>query len=290
MEQPLVSVLITSFNREKFIGQAIDSVLKSSYQNFELIITDNCSTDNTYAIAKGYENIDSRVKVFRNEKNIGQFPNRNYAASLAKGTYLKYIDSDDMIYVYGLEILVKAATQFPSAGLIATSQLLNEIQPYPIFLTPQEAYRQCFISGGFPSVGPSFTLIKTEAFRSVNGFSIPSFAGTDTEFILKVAARYPIVKAEPGAVWYRFHEEQEINAALRNFEYELYSYSSFSNMLMSPNCPLSDQEREVALKKLRKNNIRQILKFSSKFKFSLASKLYQEVNPSVSEIIKAIAS
>ena len=65
---PLVSVLMTSFNREKYIGEAIESVLASTYTNFELIITDDRSTDNTVTIAKTFGSKDQRVKLFINER------------------------------------------------------------------------------------------------------------------------------------------------------------------------------------------------------------------------------
>jgi glycosyltransferase involved in cell wall biosynthesis len=68
---PLVSVLMTSYNREKYIGEAIESVLESTYNNFELIIVDDCSTDNTVKIAKSFAEKDARVKVFCNDKNPG---------------------------------------------------------------------------------------------------------------------------------------------------------------------------------------------------------------------------
>ena len=67
--QPLVSVLMPSYNSEKFIGIAIQSVLNSTYTNFELIVTDDNSTDNTYYIAKSFEEKDKRVKVYLNDKN-----------------------------------------------------------------------------------------------------------------------------------------------------------------------------------------------------------------------------
>ena len=84
MNYPLVSVLITSYNREKYIGDAIQSVLDSTYKNFELIIVDDMSTDNSVGIAKSFEKKDNRIKVYINEANLGDYPNRNKAASLLK--------------------------------------------------------------------------------------------------------------------------------------------------------------------------------------------------------------
>src|SRR4051812_47750099 len=92
---PLVSVLMTSYNREKYIAQAIESVIASTYSNLELIIVDDCSKDSTVSIARSYAENDKRVKVYVNEKNLGDYPNRNKAASYATGKYLKYVDADD---------------------------------------------------------------------------------------------------------------------------------------------------------------------------------------------------
>jgi len=93
----LVSILMTAYNREEYIGEAIESVLKNAYQNFELIIVDDGSKDQTVAIANAYANNDSRIKVFVNEKNIGDYPNRNKAASHATGEFMMYVDSDDKL-------------------------------------------------------------------------------------------------------------------------------------------------------------------------------------------------
>ena len=89
MNLPLVSILMTAYNREMFIAEAIESVLGSSYSNFELIIVDDCSVDETAKIARKYFETDQRIKLFVNETNQGQFKNRNIVASYASGKYLK---------------------------------------------------------------------------------------------------------------------------------------------------------------------------------------------------------
>ena len=91
--KPKVSVLTTCFNREKYLTACIDSVLASSYHDWELIIVDDVSTDTSVAIAKSYEKKDARIKVYVNAQNLGDYPNRNKAASYAKGKYIKYLDA-----------------------------------------------------------------------------------------------------------------------------------------------------------------------------------------------------
>ena len=88
---PLVSILMTAYNREKYIAEAIKSVLSSTFINFELIIVDDASVDNTVAIAQTYAANDNRLKVYINEKNIGDYPNRNKAAGYATGTFITYV-------------------------------------------------------------------------------------------------------------------------------------------------------------------------------------------------------
>ena len=117
-DKPLVSVLMTTYNREKYLAIAVESVLASTYENFELIIVDDQSKDKSYEIALSYAQKDKRVKVFKNEKNLGDYPNRNKAASLANGKYLKYVDADDMIYPTGLEVMVSGMEKFPEAGIV----------------------------------------------------------------------------------------------------------------------------------------------------------------------------
>ena len=164
MSAPLVSVLMTAYNREKYIAEAIESVLASSFKDFELIIVDDCSKDRTVEIARRYTS-DSRVQVRVNEKNLGDYPNRNRAASFACGKYLKYLDSDDVIYPHGLEVMVSSMERFPDAVLGLIRPQRND-RPDPAQISPKEAYVQHFLKGGFLDAGPSGTIIQTLAFRS----------------------------------------------------------------------------------------------------------------------------
>ena len=92
---PLVSIVITSYNRDRFIAKAIESALAQDYPNLEIIISDNCSTDNTDAVIKKYTH-DARVKYFVNSTNIGMIPNFKLATEeWAKGTFITYLSSDD---------------------------------------------------------------------------------------------------------------------------------------------------------------------------------------------------
>lgn len=94
MNNGLVSIIMPSWNTGRFIKETIDSVLAQTYENWELLIVDDCSTDNTDEIIAGYK--DQRIKYFKNEKNCGAAITRNKAMREANGEWIAFLDSDDL--------------------------------------------------------------------------------------------------------------------------------------------------------------------------------------------------
>lgn len=196
---------MTAYNREKYIDEAIESVLASSYPNLELIVVDDCSSDRTVEVARTYEAKDDRVKVYVNQKNLGDYPNRNMAASLAKGEYIKYVDSDDIMFPFCLKKMVTPMIQFPEAGYGICSVIDNNT---PICTSPRETYLEHFGRFGHFDRSPGGAIIKKAAFDKVGGFSGIRQVG-DFEFWLKIGCYYPMVKVPFDVYWVRDHEGQE---------------------------------------------------------------------------------
>ncbi|MGL2988098.1 glycosyltransferase family 2 protein [Flavobacterium sp. RSSA_27] len=98
--QPLVSIIIPTYNRAHLIGETLDSVLAQTYTNWECIIVDDGSTDNTTGVLISYIERDSRFKFFRraDDRAKGASSCRNYAFSLSKGSYIQFFDSDDIMH------------------------------------------------------------------------------------------------------------------------------------------------------------------------------------------------
>ncbi|EGJ3606263.1 glycosyltransferase, partial [Campylobacter jejuni] len=96
MSLPLVSIVMPCYNRQEYIVDAIESILNQTYSNFEFIIIDDCSTDNTYEIVKKYAENDKRIIVLKNEKNQGIVYALNRGFSIAKGKYIARMDDDDI--------------------------------------------------------------------------------------------------------------------------------------------------------------------------------------------------
>ena len=91
----LVSIIMPSYNTAKFISETIESVLAQTYTNWELIIVDDCSTDNTDEVVKSFLS-DNRIKYIKNEKNSGAAISRNRALRESKGKWIAFLDSDDL--------------------------------------------------------------------------------------------------------------------------------------------------------------------------------------------------
>src|SRR5881394_3611401 len=113
---PLVSVLLTVYNREAYLADAIESVLRQTFSDFELVIVDDRSTDASVEVARRYERADPRVRLVVNERNLGDYANRNCAASLARGEFMKFHDSDDVMYPHCLDVMVSALQAEPRAA------------------------------------------------------------------------------------------------------------------------------------------------------------------------------
>jgi glycosyltransferase involved in cell wall biosynthesis len=254
-ETALVSVLMTAYNREKYIVSAIESVLASSYRNWELIIVDDISSDRTLEIARSYAEKDERVKVFRNEKNLGDYPNRNQAAAYAGGKYLKYVDADDYIYPWGLELLVQMMERHPEAGWGLCSLIQIVERPYPFVLSSREAFLHHYGGHEIFNKAPLSAILRRDAFLEVGGFSPIRMVG-DFEMWHKMALHFPVLLMNDGIVWYREHSEQEMSSHskfITRYEEIRLRY------LRDQKCPLSAKEVKYFIRKRRQHLMKSAL-------------------------------
>jgi glycosyltransferase involved in cell wall biosynthesis len=105
-KEPLVSIALCTYNGEKHLEKQLDSLLTQTYSNLEVVIVDDCSTDNTYSIASSYAEKDSRIKCFKNAANLGFNKNFERAISLTTGEYIAISDQDDIWLPHKIESLL----------------------------------------------------------------------------------------------------------------------------------------------------------------------------------------
>lgn len=238
---------MTCYNREQYIGTAIESVLAQSFQDWELIVVDDQSTDRSLAVAQGYADRDVRIRVYRNDRNLGDYPNRNRAASYARGKYLKYVDSDDAIYPHCLEVMVHMMEHHPEAALLLCTWSPKDPY-YPFVLTPLEAYRRHFVHGETMSNSPLTSMYCRYRFEEVGRFNTGFRLCGDYDMVLQLGARFPVIVGPNGLCFYRVHSGQvratESDSYARHFSEGIQVRL---HHLRHPVCPLPIQERRRAV-------------------------------------------
>src|SRR4029077_6387743 len=146
---PRLSIGLPVYNSEIYVAQSIESLLGQTYEDFELIISDNASTDATPDICRGYAKHDSRVRYLRQPRNIGLAPNHNFVFSESRGELFKWAAADDL---YGRDLLkfcVEALDEHPEVVLahaweavIDESGTVTQALEYPLATDSESAPRR----------------------------------------------------------------------------------------------------------------------------------------------------
>lgn len=241
---PVASVLITCHNRVEYVAQAIESVLVQRFSDLEVVVVDDASSDGSYEKAVEYARYDSRVRVFRNELNLGDYGNRNRAANLSQGTFIKYLDSDDLLYPHALEVMVPLMLSEPSAGIGLS--LIRRIAggPAPMLLTPRMAYQREFLGAGLFFGGPGDSIMRRTMFKEAGGF--PDAGGaSDFVFWLNACARANVLTLPADLTWHRLHPGQATHS--RQAAIDLAKEVGYAwRAIHSSACPLTVKEVAAA--------------------------------------------
>ena len=284
---PLVSVLMTAYNRDKYIAEAIESVLNSTYTNFELIIVDDCSTDETFAIASSYLGKDERIKVFKNEYNLGQFANRNKAIEIAKGEYIKFLDSDDKIMPDGLQVMVTSMLAFPDAGIgVPAKATYKKKLPYKVM--PHESVWMHYTTENHLCYGPTGSIFKKVALQEAGLFEEEYGILADTLLNIKMASFSPTVFFESGLFYWRRHNEQVTEA--QNDDVRMIGERDLilKAAMAYRQLPLNQIERKQILKNFIKINTRHFLRYFLKGKFKMAFQIKRETELSFTKVLSVL--
>lgn len=282
-------MLVTVYNRQGFVGDTLASILHSVYQSFEVVVVDDCSKDNSLAIVNHFAAQDSRVRVFVNERNLGDYGNRMKAASLARGRFLKYVDSDDLIYPHTLTVMMDAMQANPEAALALAHREPEMESPYPVLLPPAAAWRQHFLGRGSLACGPTGAIMSREAFFEAGGFRAEWGVLSDIDLWLRMAARWPVALLPPGLIWWRKHAGQEFRGGGAAWQYLTDGYRLAKESLLDASCPLSSTERFMALRRAKQHHARRLLSLAVRSRSpSLALTAYLRSQLTIIELLKGV--
>lgn len=170
MKDGLVSIVMPAYNSEKYIGETIESVLAQTYQNWELLIVDDCSTDNTPNIVRSYLGKDSRVKYYRLSQNLGAAAARNKAMYEATGEYMAFLDSDDLWYKEKLQkqtdFMKQEKINFSYTSYERIEECSNKL-PQRVICPKQTSYEKLLLGN---TIGNSTAMYSV---KSLGKFNIP---------------------------------------------------------------------------------------------------------------------
>lgn len=279
---PLVSILMTAYNREQFIAEAIESVLSNSYQDFELIIVDDGSKDQTVNIAKKYADTDTRIKVNINEKNLGDYPNRNKAASYASGVFMMYVDSDDKLNPDTINKIL---------GSVADVNALNFAMYWPhsndtFTLNGKDALDKHFNEKQFLYMGPGGTFIRRDFFYSIGCYPVKYGPANDMYFNLKACCYSGIHLFPFEFIYYRIHAGQEIN---NTYGYLYNNYNYMRDALLELPLPFEKSKINWFIKKnKRRFAVNLSLYFFKSFNIKKTLEAWNKTNFSIKYFLQAI--
>ena len=193
-----------AYNAEKYIGEAIESILNQTFKEFEFIIIDDCSTDGTWGIIQKYAAKDPRIVPLQNEKNLSISPTRNKLIGLSKGKYVVWQDADDISIPYRLEHQYKYMEEHLEVGISAgylhyfNENGMGNIRKY----APDDTTLRSKIFRYSPCAQPA-AIIRRECFKKVGLFPMASPVAEDLAMSFQIGTQYKFGNIQEVLIKYR---------------------------------------------------------------------------------------
>lgn len=209
-KNPLISVILPAYNAEKYIEQAINSIINQTYKNWELLIADDASTDKTKEIIDALALRDSRIRLFHNKLNLKLLKTRNKLIRYIKGDFITFQDADDYSDLNRLELLIKEFLSNDKLGLVSSqvgyvdqngNLLRVSNKPTTYMEVMNKIYNQNVIGG-------SIMAIRKEALNKVGGKFREFFDGLsnqDYDLSFLIAQKYETYNLPHILYFYRQH-------------------------------------------------------------------------------------
>jgi glycosyltransferase involved in cell wall biosynthesis len=219
MAAPLVSILVPCYNTARYLGETIDSILAQTMRDFELILINDGSSDDTESVLKKYEHSDSRVRS-RSRANRGLVETRNELVEMARGQYLAWHDSDDLMTPQRLELQVRRFADEPALAWLGGATALIDPVGLPIhihrfptdhesILRMMEREMACYFGS---------TLMRRELVVRAGGFRHPFAICEDFDLCLRMADLGRVGNLPDVVFYYRQHMASTCNSGRGRFD------------------------------------------------------------------------
>ncbi|RCW90258.1 glycosyltransferase family 2 protein [Winogradskyella arenosi] len=270
---PLVSIIMVVYNSAEFLDEAITSVLNSRYNNLELIICDDCSTDHSLDIIKNKS--DDRIRLFENKVNLGEYANRTKAINLAKGDYFIFVDGDDtLLNTNGLCDAVMLMEQYPEAGF-GIVRPIDELGDSKYKLkTSKEILQNHFLNQSEINMSFARNIFRTAiVHKEFNGFPKGIISGDDFIRLSLTLQHNVVLLSEPFAKW-RKRPGQATARKSKTIKGNLEPYMIHNHFLFLQHDLLSPKQFKFAKRRLIKKQLFHALLALKHLNFQLSKYLF----------------
>lgn len=196
----MISIVLPTYNGEKYLAQSIDSILRQTYENWELIIVNDCSTDSTREIAESYARKDRRITVINNEVNKKLPASLNIGFEKARGELFTWTSDDNAFAPKALENMLNALVN-NNADLVYANITFIDYEDYILFDNPGDPLEELPIH----DVIEACFLYKREIHETLNGYDVHKFLVEDYDFFLRAYWRYKFYHLDEFLYFYRIH-------------------------------------------------------------------------------------
>lgn len=207
---PEVSIIIPTFNRAHYIGDAIKSILAQTYSSWELLVVDNGSTDNTEAVVKGYAERDPRVRYLREDRK-GVSRARNTALAEARGSFIAFLDDDDLFLPEKLKVQTEFLKARPEIDFVYGQIEIINAKGELLWVDPRKpvlTFSDLFEESG---IRIQSVMCRKSCFDSLGGFDETLTMGEDYDLWLRIAAKHRFEYLAVPFVKMRFHDTNTCN-------------------------------------------------------------------------------
>lgn len=257
------SILVASYNQEKYIQETLNSCLSQDYEDYEILISDDCSTDTTWDIIQN--NYNNKIRKYRQTKNIGEYNNRNFLIQNSIGDYIIFIDGEDIIYSYALTFISYFIYRYPDVKILL-ARSWDQYYIYPFFVNNRIYALNQFIGLGLDALNFTNLVFNRSAILSIGAFDNTSIRIGDYYIQLKMGLKHGVLLIPEGFSWWRKISGQASEGIINDQFISFQELNKFIPQMIIDTPLLSLSEKRTALYFFYGNILRYCFKKMFSFK------------------------
>ncbi len=218
--KPLISVVMPAYNAQEYMKSAIESILNQTFKNFELIIINDYSTDNTSNILKSFVKKDPRVKIINNKTRLNIAASLNKGISMAQSNIIARMDADDISLPNRLELQYKLIISSKNIAVVGANIIIMDIDENEIAIrsypNSSEKLKDCLFK--YSPFAHPVVCFRKNMFEEVGGYN-PKYSPTeDLDLWFRLGRKYKFESIKKPLLKYRLYKSSSSNKSLKNLE------------------------------------------------------------------------